>query len=230
MYDFEGQVKRFGFAPVVSLMVTAFFPVVVASSIWFGIDSAPNGWSVRNWSLLWGFTALVLLFVKGLAVTYILAKKVMKDGVGKESAEKDFWNQLFMGNMLLFRRRLVGVVKTIPYLWFVMIKFFIPQVLLLLFINLCATTDKTSGKPNFGGYGGYSASYQAPGIFVFCACALVIIIGLVLPSAYNCFTTKQVDEEPHTRAVIDKTENGETCTEIEIAGTADDSGLLVGEV
>lgn len=118
MYDWENQAARLGFAPLASLLVTAFLPLTVASGLWFGLDSKPEAWTRGNWRLLWGFVAFILCTLAGMVATFLLAIKEMANGVAREMSAGEYWIELLMGNMLLFRRRLVGVVKSIPFPWY----------------------------------------------------------------------------------------------------------------
>lgn len=194
MYDWADQSARLGFKPLASLLTTAFFPVIVASSLWFGLESEPESWSRGDWRLLWGFIAFILLTLIGMATTFVLAKMEMASGIAAGLTQKEYWTELLMGNMLLFRRRLLGVVRYIPFPWFVMIRWFIPQILMVLFANLCASKDPKSGDPTFGGYGGYSTRYQAFGIFIFSTAVVAIAAGIIMPSLYSCFFPKVVSD------------------------------------
>lgn len=119
MYDWENQTARLGFAPLASLLGTAFLPITIASGLWFGLDSEPESWTRGNWRLLWGFVAFILFTLAGMVVTFLLASKELSGGVAMEMSTREYWTELLMGNMLLFRRRLVGVVKSIPFPWYV---------------------------------------------------------------------------------------------------------------
>lgn len=77
-----------------------------------------------------------------------------------------------------------------------MVRWFLPQILLVLFANLCASRDNISGKPKFGNYGNFAPGYQAFGIFLFSTAALAIFVGLVMPGIYSCFIPVHV-EDPH---------------------------------
>lgn len=196
MYDWENQANRLGFAPVASLLGTAFIPIIIASSLWFGLNNEPEGWTVGNWRLMWGFAAFFFLSLVGMIITYVLAEKEMSRGPAARMSKGEYWTELLMGNMLLFRRRILGVVKYIPLPWFFMVRWFIPQILVVLFANLCASKDKTSGKPNFGNYGGFAPGYQAFGIGVFCMAVFALLLGVVMPSLYSCFIPVEV-VDPH---------------------------------
>lgn len=83
-----------------------------------------------------------------------------------------------------------------------MVRWFLPQILLVLFANLCASREKLPGNPNlpgkpkFGSYGNYAPGYQAFGIFLFSTAALAILVGLIMPGIYSCFIPVHI-EDPH---------------------------------
>lgn len=203
-YGLKEQIKHAGWIPVLSLTLTAFVPVIIASGIWFGLDKAPMSWSKSDWSLMWGFIALILSLIAGLLITYMLAemerKKRANSGYPAEELDaRRYYGNLFMGNMWHLRDQLVGVVRYIPTIWFYMIRFFIPQILLILFVNLAATkvTDETGRVrgSQFGNYELYPRGYQALGITVFCIALLILVVGIVLPDAYACFSVRTYEED-----------------------------------
>lgn len=206
IYGIEHQIEKLGAGPVYALMGTSFGSTVIASGVWFGVaknsGSQPPGWSISDWSLMWGFITLIICVLVGLGVTAYLSMQAMKpDGRAEKMTQRSFFVELFMGNMLHLRNELVGVVQYIPFAWFVLIKHFIPQVLLLLFVNLAAT-DATNSEgevigSQFGNYGNYNPGYQALGIFVFCIAVLILAIGMVLPDLYACFSVQTFEDEEY---------------------------------
>lgn len=197
VYGVEEQIRKVGAGPTYALAATSFGSVVTASGVWFGVakngGSQPDGWKIQDWSLMWGFITLILCVTVGLAVTLYLSMKAMSSGGPAQDLRRwEFFVELSMGNMWLLKRELTGVVRYIPALWFVLIKHFIPQVLLLLFVNLAAS-DAKDGNGNvigrqFGNYGNYNPGYQALGIVVFSAALAVLLVGLVAPDLYKCFS------------------------------------------
>ena len=92
---------------------------------------------------------------------------------------------LAFGNMRDYKNTLEKVIGWVPTAWCLLIKHFIPQVLLILFINL-ATSENDDGKSLFGRYGDYPMEpYQAIGIFVVCLSIAVFFVGLLFPDVYS---------------------------------------------
>lgn len=109
---------------------------------------------------------------------------------------KSKFKELHIQNVLDLREELIASVGNIFFVWAVLLKHFIPQVLLVLFINLaCAQSEE--GNTMFGSYGGYLAwPFQILGIFAMIIAATVVLIGTVRPDAYKAFgnNNEQVTE------------------------------------
>lgn len=206
-YGLDEQIRRVGAGPTYALAATSFGSVVTASGVWFGVakngGSQPDGWRIQDWSLMWGFITLFICVMVGLAVTLFLAWKAMcGGGPAQDLSRWEFFVELTMGNMWHLKRDLTGVVNYIPTPWFVLIKHFIPQVLLLLFVNLAASDAKNSADEvigrQFGNYGGYNPGYQALGIVVFSASLAILVVGMVAPKLFKCFSIQTYQTENGT--------------------------------
>eukprot|EP00978_Attheya_sp_CCMP212_P020114 scaffold57211_cov47-Attheya_sp.AAC.1 len=77
-----------------------------------------------------------------------------------------------------------------------MIKFLIPPLLLVCFINLAAS-DNSAGEPLFGNYGEYAKwpYYQTIGILIVLATILLSLGSVVFPDRYACLINDQNDAE-----------------------------------
>lgn len=203
IYGLERQVSLLGAWPVCSLMATSFGSTVIASGVWFGVakngGSEPAEWTIQDWSLMWGFIVLFICVNLGLVMTVIFSMKSMQNGTAGEMSKREFYVELFMGNMWHLKGELLGVIRYIPDIWFFLIKHFIPQVLLLLFVNLAASDAKTKDGlvigSQFGHYGNYNPGYQALGIFVFAVSLLILVVGMVAPDLYACFSVKTFEDD-----------------------------------
>lgn len=209
IYGIEDQISKVGLAPVLSLLTTSCGSVIIASGVWFGIvnnnGSQPKGWSISDWSLMWGFIVLALCVTCGLLVTGYLASLERKgNGTASKLSTKVYICELLMGNMWHLRKELVGVVRYIPMIWFVFIKHVIPQILFILFVNLAASkvecendveNKKLCGTPQFGNYGQYPPGYQALGITTVSIALLILVVGLIFPDVYACFSVKTYEDE-----------------------------------
>jgi len=86
----------------------------------------------------------------------------------------------------------------VPTSWCYVIKFFVPHVLLILFINL-ALSKTSNGLPTFGNYGEYVAlPYQVLGVLTFAFVAALLLIGLFFPGVYEALDTRhEIEEDSH---------------------------------
>merc|ERR1719438_287214 len=67
-------------------------------------------------------------------------------------------------------------------------KHFIPQVLIVMFVNLANSKEK-DGSPRFGGYGEYANHpYQILGIIIVAFTLLIFVVGVLFPDLYSPFT------------------------------------------
>ncbi len=105
---------------------------------------------------------------------------------------------LAFGNMRDYKNTLGKVIGWVPTARCLLIKHFIPQVLLILFINLAAS-ENDDRKSVFGRYGDpypYPMEpYQAIGIFVVCLSIAVFFVGLLFPDVYSGLVSYD-DEAP----------------------------------
>lgn len=204
VYGVENQMMKVGQLPVLALAVTEFAPWVVACGVWFNLrqrsNLPPEGWTAGSWALLWGFVAV---FVTGLlAVTFLFFTIYDARFRHRESSSLtmiQYVTELLMGNVLSLRQNLTPIVKYIPFIWFVMIRHVIPQMLLILFANLASsriTLEESKKKVmQFGNYGEYKTVYQVIGILCFVAAAVIIGVGLIFPDLYQCLDVAGVKEE-----------------------------------
>lgn len=127
-----------------------------------------------------------------------------------------FYDLMFR-NMMDLRDDLSGVVGYLPVLWPVLIKFFIPEVLLVLFALGCTATN-SSGQTEFGHYEGYPTHpYQVLGIFAVVFAAFLIVSSLIMPRLYDAFQKqdspvskdKKMDVSIHGLPQVEEKENGD---------------------
>ena len=180
IYEIESQLDKFGPGIVFTYMFANFGAVAFASGFWFGLGTV--------WS---GFVALVLFYGAGMVATVVLLKNKSFD----EPLKTTLYDLAF-GNILLFKKRAEPFIKIVPYLWCILIKQFIPHVLLLLFVNL-ARSETKEGKSKFGHYGDYvMLPFQILGILTFVFTALLFLIGVFSPDVYEVLDSyKPIEEE-----------------------------------
>ena len=176
MAKLDVQIETLGKKIVLSYMLGTFLSVLAASCIWFGVDGNGAVWS--------GFLTLILGYIITHALTYVFANE-------KIAAEPDkwttstIWYEIMLGNVMALRDDLQSVCGWIPWLWAFGMKHFIPQVLLILFINL-ATSDNSDGEPQFGNYGNYPTwPYQVLGISTVVIAWILFCVGIFAPGVYK---------------------------------------------
>lgn len=182
VHGIEKNIDTIGPLPVFLFMLGNFGSVVVASGLWFGLK---NVWS--------GFVALILIYPACLGgAIYFISDP--------EMSIKTKFHELYLANILDFRTQMQSVVGACPLVLCLLIKHFIPHVLLILFINLASS--ETDGKPLFGNYEGYCAwPYQTLGILTMVCILLLMLVGAARPTLYD--PLHHVDFNPDEDKVVD---------------------------
>jgi len=184
-YDIVGQVERQTAPVVYSFMFANFGSVIIGCCLWFTITGTGKVWA--------GFVAFLSIYFIGLGVTIMYAKKVVAASDGKWTLKSFMW-EVYFGNILALRDRMQAVIGKVPFVWCLLMKHFLPQVLIVMFVNL-ANSKAASGKPQFGGYGGYETHpYQALGIVVVIFTLLIFIVGVLFPDLYAPLALPQTEE------------------------------------
>lgn len=110
---------------------------------------------VRSQNAVWGgFVALFLVYFAGLGFTWFFLKKKMEEEPGKWTWKSIIY-EISLRNIMELRAQLSSTIGFLPNIWAYMMKQFIPQVILILFINL-AQSNNDDGDSLFGNYGGYA--------------------------------------------------------------------------
>jgi len=178
VYGIKEQVQTLGVAPVYCYMLANFGSVALACGIWFGVPPDQGG--------VWGgFVALICFYLAVNVVTLYLLKRRMDADPDKWPCwSKIIWAVSFK-NVFDLKARIEPTIRCIPALWCILIKQFIPHVLIILFVNL-AQSETSHGAPMFSGYGGYPMRpYQALGILTFVFAAFLFLVGMVFPCFYD---------------------------------------------
>ena len=143
IYGIEDQITKYGTGAVFAYMFANFGSVLIACGFWFGV----NVWS--------GFVALLVVYGVFISITVTFISKnegsITEDPLGAKIMDLAF------GNIFDFKAKAEPIIKYVPTIWCFLIKQFIPQVLLFLFVNL-AQSKTSTGKALFGNYGGYPFS------------------------------------------------------------------------
>jgi len=166
IYGIENQIDKFGKLPVFAYMFTHFGSVLFGSAFWFGLDDVKTA----EWAGAISFLVLAL-------VSLIATMCFMPEGTT--------FKDLAMGNILEYKERVEGTIGIVPYAWCFLIKNFVPQVLLILFINLADSKDN-----KFGDYSGYpNWPYQVLGILAFVFLFVIVLVGIIIPETYGILDT-----------------------------------------
>ena len=176
IFGIDKAVATLGPAVVFTYMFTHFGSIIIACGLWFGLNSDNQVWG--------GFLGLFLCFFTGIAVTGWLLSQKMNEEPGKWTWSSIIY-QLTLGNVMELRAELSSVVGYLPWIWAFALKNIIPQILLILFINL-AQSKNADGDSVFGHYGGYVTwPYQVLGILVVCFAGIFVLVGFAAPKIFE---------------------------------------------
>jgi len=165
MYGLEKQVKKLGATCTFCFMFANFGGAALGGGLWFGLK--------RVWP---GFVGYISLYVAFTVLAFLTMKPDVENKI----------YTLFFENVMDLKAELQLVIGWVPTAWAMLIKHFIPQILLILFINgLTAKGD--DGKPKFGNYSGFAQEYQQVGISCVVWIAAAFLIGVAFPSVYKPF-------------------------------------------
>jgi len=177
-YDIDAQFDNFSVPVVVAFMVSYFFPVFLASALWFGIDDSST-------AIISGFVAYFVTFAVGMGITLFMLSKVQGEKTDKYPTFKSIVYDLFFKNIFDFKYKLEPVIGMVPYIWCFLVKFFIPPVLVILFVNGAAAENGYTGESKFGHYENLvSFPYQFLGILAFAFASFCFLIGVIAPDVY----------------------------------------------
>merc|ERR1712025_129653 len=184
-YDIIGQVERQSF-PVVSSFFTANFgAVVVGCILWYTLPV-----DIAVWGGFVGFFLWYFVFV-GITLHFMSAHVKASDG---KWTMMSLLYEVYFGNIVALRDRMKEVIGGVPFIWCVLMKHFIPHVLIILFVNL-AQTKNDDGKPTLGNYGAYPTTpYQVLGCLVVAFTLVLFLVGVFLPDLYAPLALPQTEE------------------------------------
>jgi len=175
MYGIQRQIKILGYNLVYTYILATFGAVSMASLVWFGVGGD---------STMLGFISLLTIYGTGMFYCYFRLRKLQMPEEGHTI--KTLSVELIMGNVLDLRAELQSSVGYIPYLWAVLMKHVVPQVLLALLINLVFA--RNDGQWEFGHYGDYRLwPFQTFGLICVVITMLIVGIGLVQARLYDGF-------------------------------------------
>jgi hypothetical protein len=133
IYGMKKQVQNLGdrWNIVYTYFGTTFGSFLFASMVWFG---------VKGETFWLGLISLLVIYGSGVA--YCLHNLNSLVDEDNSVSMKFLRNELIMGNILELRQELEASVGYIPWIWALLMKHAVPQILLVLFFNLFfAKTD-----------------------------------------------------------------------------------------
>jgi len=176
VYDIENQIQKFGAVAVFSYIFANFGSVLFGCSFWFGLQD--------NQHAIWaGFVGLILFYCFFMIIPIYLVKK-----------RGQSFMHLAFGNIFAFKAKVEPIIKVVPTVWCILIKQFIPHVLVILIVNLAQSKNK-AGQSTFGHYEEYPyAPYQILGILTFCFAIFIFLSALVIPGVYEALDSHEIEE------------------------------------
>lgn len=184
-YDIVGQLERQGSKVVYSFMIANFGAVVLGCCLWFTLPAKSAVWA--------GFVGYFLWYFAWVGVTGFFIKEKVDSSDGKWTT-KSMWNEVYFGNIVALRDEMQAVIGPVPFLWCLLMKHFIPHILIILFVNL-ARSKTSTGEVVFGNYGGYgNHPYQILGIIVVVFTLLIFVVGVLFPDLYAPLAVPQTEE------------------------------------
>mmetsp|Transcript_32568 Transcript_32568/g.68804 ORF Transcript_32568/g.68804 Transcript_32568/m.68804 type:complete len:405 (+) Transcript_32568:142-1356(+) len=201
MYKIEEQIKSLGAQIVLTYIATTYLSIIFACCLWFGLGGVSSG-----------FVGLALSYGVGMGfVRHLLARKKQANPA---QTLKGMYYDLMLKNVMDLRSDLSEVVGYIPSIWCLLIKHFIPPVLLILFFlgaNATITDDAGNTVKEFGHYGNYATKpYQVLGISAVVFAGFFFASSLVFPRLYDALHKK---EESIVEIEIIKNEHKSTETQ-----------------
>jgi SNF family Na+-dependent transporter len=207
MYGIEEQIENLGLTIVLAHVNTFFGSVILACCLWFGLSNAEDA--------LWaGFVGLVLFYAIGMAFVAFQMKQKMEANPGRWTWTSMTYELMFK-NIADLRSDLSGVVGYLPFAWTLLIKFFIPPVILILF-GLACDAENADGTKVFGHYSGYVFSpYQILGILCVVFAGFLFLSSLVAPNLYSALQRPEAEKlkkssSVHVEPVKPDKNSGET--------------------
>lgn len=95
-----------------------------------------------------------MVYGAGIGLTIFFLTKAEANLPVKMTRPQMLW-ELAFGNIMDLRSQLSSTIGYLPHAWAIIVKQFIPHVLLVLFINLAQAKDPNTGKVIFSSYGDY---------------------------------------------------------------------------
>jgi SNF family Na+-dependent transporter len=186
VYNIEAQIERTSLAIVSTYFTTTFGSVILACCLWFGLSNTADA----VWA---GFVGLVGAYCIGMATVHFLMMKEKQ--ASPEKTLGSMYYDLVFRNVMELREDLSKSVGYMPTVWALLIKHFIPPVIIILF-SLDADAENALGEKKFGHYEGYvNQPYQVLGLLIVVFAGFLFVSSLVFPQMYAMFQKPEEEEE-----------------------------------
>jgi len=190
----EDQIKSIGLWANISFCIANFGSIILLCGLWFGLDN-------NLWDSIIGLIIFYVLFT-ALAIFFVLQKTQEDEGRSLRSGLYD----LFFKNVIDFKNELELVIGWVPSIWAIGMRYIIPQMLLILFVNL-ALSKNVAGESKFGHYSEFVVwPFQVIGILSVVFIAVLFLLGLFCPNHYDCFIPQSKNMEVNKIAEADGTQ------------------------
>jgi len=204
MYNIQKQIGLFGYSVIYVYLLSSFGSVILASLVWFGV--AGNTFFVA-------LLCFVAVYGAGLYYCYDILDRMENTADGLTL--RVLCDEIIMGNILDLRVDLSDSVGYIPYAWAVLMKHVIPQILLVLFLNLSfSRTDHL--QLDFGDYADYRVwPFQFIGVSIVAIMFGIVMVGLVNARFFDLFIEGAVSKQESPDddfEIVEKDEEGGTTT------------------
>ena len=189
IYNIEEQIDALGAQIVFTNIIATFGSVTFACILWFNLESDSAVWA--------GFLGFLLFYAIGMLYTvYLMRKKIQAESLGSWALRSMVYDLLFR-NMMDLREDLSSIVGPLPIVWAVLVKFFIPPILIVLFALGCDAKNEVTGEKIFGHYGGFpTAPYQVLGVLTVTFALFILLSSLAVPRIYEVFTKQDSPVPP----------------------------------
>lgn len=182
IFGIEEQIEKIGKIPVFLYMFTTFGSLTFASIFWFGLNDN------QVWA---GFVALIVSYIAGMIGVYI---SCIRAAAEKNMELNDVFYTLSMEYVIVLKDRLSTNIGPLPTVWAFSVKHMMPSILLICFINLCASKQE-GGRSVFAHYGNYVAvPYQIIGIAIVILTMFVFVVGVTFPNVYHMLVRSEISD------------------------------------
>jgi len=114
----------------------------------------------------------------------------------KNMVLRDVFYTLSMEYVIVLKDRLSTNIGPLPTVWAFSVKHMMPSILLICFINLCASKQEDErARSVFAHYGNFEAApYQIIGIAIVILTMLLFVVGVTFPDVYQMLVRPEISD------------------------------------